>query len=321
MRTLVFSFIVLIFLLQATSAQTLKGGETTFEIFGIILDPFPPGPDGDGGDYTGTSQTLVLYGDEYYLNARWNARYSDGIERTIGVKCYLNCPTPGKDIDTNCIDYKNSTNYCSYEALTGYGFCTIINPEYLFRDQLNNITCKFYDPTMPEINYFPYPNRTFYPTYFEIFTTSEGSVTVGTPFILGLNIRSLSLIAGNFTSNVTVQENIGGLILAIVKNPIDQTSVLKYNQIGKINREITFLSAETTHLEVLTKSDVDPTVCFDDEECIDFGPEAKCIDGKCWKRNIVTINADRASLPEFGWIGLLQIMILSAVAILLIKKN
>ena len=318
MRTLVFSIIVLIFLLQATSAQTLKGGETTFEIIGIILDPIPPGP---GGDYTDTAQALVLYGDESYLNVRWNARYSDGIERAIGVRCYLNCPSPGRNIDINCAEYKNSTNYCSYEALTGYGFCTIVNPNYLFRDQLNNITCKFYDPIRPEINYFPYPNRTFYPSYFEIFTTSNATVTVGQSFILGLNIRSLSLIYGNFTSNVTVQENIGGLILAIVKNPIGQTSVLKYNQIGKVNREITFLSAETTHLEVLTRSDVDPTVCSDDEGCIDFGPEAKCIDDRCWKRNIVTISADRASLPEFGLIGLLQIMILSAVVILLVKRD
>lgn len=308
MRILIFAFITLIYLSQIVSAETLRSGTTEFEILGIVITPSDPKE-----DFTGTSQNLALYGDLSYLNIKWNAKYSDGIDRKIGVSCYLNCLNPGQDIDNNC--EKSSTNYCDYVDFVGYGFCTIINPSYLFEKKLNNITCKFYDPASPEIKYLPYPNRTFYPTGFQVFTTQPGSMTVGQQFILGLNIKSTGLIFSNYTVNVSVLPNLQGRIPATVENPVSSTTELKYNEIGKLTPKITFLSAEKGNIKVLTRSNVDPITCIDSDDCTSYGTGAECIDDKCWKMNIVEIIAGTASLPDFNWTGLIQIMILSAIGI------
>lgn len=315
MRILIFSFIALIFLLKISIAEeALLSGETTFEVLGIALSPLCDPND----DFTGRCQFLALYGDLSYLNVKWTAQYSDRTERDIKTECYLNCQNAGRDIDTNCLAYKNSTNYCNYISKTGYGFCTIVNPNYLFKNQLNNVTCKFSDPSKPYVKYLPYPNRTFYPISFQVFTTQTESITVGQSFILGLNIRSIGLIFSNYTANVSVLPNLQGTIPAIVENPVSNTSVLKYNEIGRLNPKITFLSAEKANIKVLTRSNVDPITCIDDTDCTSYGSGAQCIDIKCWKMNIVEIAAGTASLPDFNWTGLLQIMILSAITILIV---
>ncbi len=308
---LVFILIVLLFL-KGVSAQELQPGETTFEIIPLGLEPLPPGE-----DFTNTTQTLGLYGDLSYLNIKWSARYVDGKERVIGVECYLNCPNPGTNITTNCASYKISTNYCSYKALTGYGFCTIVKPGYLFKGQINNVTCSFYDPSKPDIKFLPYPSRTFKPVDFYVFSTSTGSITVGESFVLPVNIRNLGLIIGNFTSNVSA------LIkpqLVFIENQIGQTETLKYNQIGRLYPKITFLSAEKINFKVLTKSNIDPTTCSISADCSYLGTDAECIDGKCWKRITVEIDASMSSLPEFNWTGLLQIIALSTAVILLTSR-
>lgn len=316
MKVLAVSFIILMFLLKTVSAEVLEGGETDFEILGIVINPYPPGPDSNPNDYTGSSQTLALYGDLSYMNIKWIAKYSDELDRKIGVSCYLNCLNPGQDIDNNCP--RTPINYCNYTDFTGYGFCTIINPSYLFENQLNNVTCKFYDPSRPDIKYLPYPNRTFYPTGFQVFTTQPGSITVGQQFILGLNIKSAGMIITNYTANVSVLPNLQGRISALVENSVSNTTELKYNEIGKLTPKITFLSAEKVNIKVLTRSNVDPFTCIEDTDCTSYGSGAECIDNNCWKMNIVEMTAGTASLPDFNWTGLLQIMILSAGTILII---
>jgi hypothetical protein len=302
MRILIIAFVAFIFLLRFASAEVLNPGETTLEILGINLTALCDPND----DFTGTCQPLALNGDLSYLNIKWIAFYADGIERDIGVECYLNCPNPGKDIDTNCTAYRNSTNYCTYTAKTGYGFCTIVNPNYLFKNQINNVTCKFYDPARTGIKYLPYPNRTFFSTNFDIFTTKNESVTVGKRITLGLSIRNNGLLITNFTSNVSVGINPQ---LVMIENPANRTGQLRYNQIGKLNPTIILLSAEKANLIVLTKSDIDPTVCYNDGDC---AVNYLCLENKCWSKNIISINAENSSLPDFGLIGFIQIMVLAA---------
>lgn len=312
MKILIFSLIALMFLVQTVSAQELLPGETTFEILTINLTQLCSPDD----DFTGTCQNLALYGDLSYLNIKWNAYFSDGIDREIGVECYLNCPNPGENITNNCLAYKISRNYCSYKSLTGYGICTIVNPNYLFKNQINNVTCRFYDPSRPNTEYLPYPNRTFYPTKFDVFTSLNATVTVGESFVLELKIRNLGLIVSNFTSNVSA---LNKQDLVIIENPITQTGQLKYNQIGKLYPKITFLSAEKINFKVLTKSNIEPVTCSINEDCSYHNP-GECVNGRCWKKNVVEVDASMLSLPEFGWNGLLQIIILSSIVILFIGK-
>jgi hypothetical protein len=310
MRILIFSFAALILMSGIAYADVLRPGEASFEILGIILNVSNP-----GDDFTGTAQNLALYGDISYLNIKWIAHYADYIDRKIAIDCYLNCPNPGTDIVTNCAAYKNSTNYCNYTALTGYGFCTIVNPNYIFNKTLNNVTCRFYDPGRTDIKYLPYPNRTFYSTTFDIFEVSGESVTVGQPIDLGLSIRNRGLLVTTFTSRISPMNKPD---LVIIENPVGQTGQLKYNQVGKLNPAITLLSAEEINFKVLTRSDIDPFTCIYNESC---ASGELCIDNKCWTENVITINANKSSLPDFGLVGILQIMALSAAVILLINSR
>lgn len=313
MRTWVFCFIFLVFFLKVASAEVLKEGTIEFEILGVIIPPLS-----SNQDFTGMSQNLALDGDLSYLNIKWNAYYSDYIDRSIGVSCYINCPNPGDDIDNNCAAYRNSTNYCNYTAITGYGFCTIVNPNYLYNNKLNNVTCSFFNPAIPNVKFLPYLNRTFYPIKFEIFTASNGTVTVGQPLVIGLNVISRGLIPTNFTSNVTIMPNQKGQILGSVENAVSSTPQLRYNQIGKLNPKVTFFSSDKTNVKVLTRAVVDPVICYSDGNC---GTDSECVDNRCWKKNIIPFNADRASLPDFTLLGFMQIMLLSSLIVLLIRKK
>lgn len=166
-----------------------------------------------------------------------------------------------------------------------------------------------------DIKYLPYPNRTFYSTNFDIFATSNESVTVGKPINLGLNIRNNGLLITNFTSNISAMLKPD---MVIIENPVGQTGQLKYNQIGKLNPTITLLSAEKINFRVLIKSEIDPNDCIDNKGCASGD---LCIDSKCWTENLISLSANESNLPDFGFIGFVQIMVLSATVILLIKKR
>ncbi len=269
-------------------------------------------------DFTGTCQYLALYGDLSYLDIKWSARYSNDMEKEIRIDCYLNCPNPGTDMDTKCADYKNSTNYCSYKALTGYGFCTIVKPGYLFKGQINNVTCNFYDPSDPTITYTHYPNRTFEPIDFDVYSALNVGVTVGESFALPVNVRNFGLFAGNFTSNTSALVK---PYLVSIENPIGLIENLKHNGIGEMYSKVTFLSAEKINLKVLVKSNLDLTTCSVPADCSYLGSGAECIKSKCWKGITVEIKSGMLSLPEFNWTGLLQIIIISSVVVFFSKRK
>ncbi len=314
---LILTFFLFVFLIPVALAQTeLVEGNTTFEVPNIILTPIPcPGCTQPPEDYTQTSQTIILYGDLAYLNVKWNARYSDNVERPMGIDCYLNCPNPDGDIDTNCAIYKTSTNYCSFVGNTGPRFCTIVRPDYLFK-QINNITCKFYNPARLDIRYLPYPNRTFKPIDFQVFT-ERITGTVGKYLTLPVNIRSTGLIIETYTVNVSVA-NPDQAGLVYIEYPVNITSRLKYAETGKVYPKVTFLSTEKVNLKISAKSNTDPTTCSIDSDCSYLG-DGECIGNRCWKKNIIETSAQKASLPEFGLFGFLQIVFL-AVVVFLIRR-
>ena len=284
---------------------------------GVTIDPLCDPYD----DFTGKCQDLALYGDLSYLNIRWNAHYADYVPRKIGVNCYLNCLNPGTNITGNCDEIP--TNYCNYQSLTGYGFCTILNPNYLFQGQPNNVTCGFYNPAYPDIQFLPYPNRTFKPIEFDISSVLNTTATVGKPFILPVRVRNFGLLVDSFTSNTSILFSDNPDTISI-ENPIDQTGNLKYNEVGEIYSRINFLSTGKTNFEVLVKSNLDRSSCTSDSDCdyLDLpGSDAECIDGSCWKRITVGIDPGISSLPEFGWTGMLQIILLSAVAVFFLKRR
>jgi hypothetical protein len=315
----IFTAIAFLLLISLAFAQILlPPAETEFNIIPIILTPVTPGqpgsPDPLGdlpGDFTGTSQTIALRGDFNYLSVRWNANFVDKSERNIGVRCYLNCPNPGDDIDENCKNFQK----CEYLGLVGPRSCAIPNPDYIVDlppQETNAVACKFYDPAAPSVEFLPYPTRTFRPIDFSL-SLSEVTATVGQAFSFPISVIPRGLIAGAYTFKVTelLQPN----ALFIERNT-GFTEELGYGQPGRFSPRITYLISKPTNIEVLANANSDPIKCNDDTECSYIG-DSKCVDNKCWKKVDVRLNAGKASLPEFDAFGFFQIMMLSSVVLLI----
>lgn len=321
-------FLLFLLLVAIISAQTiLQPGTTTFEVSPIIIQP-PPIDGTYGGNPNLPSSLLTpehplgLQGDLFYLNIIWNVSYADGEERDIGVDCYLNCPNPDEDIDTNCAGYQN----CSYVGPTGLAFCTIVNPLYLFK-QINNVTCKFYDPLFPTIQYLPYPNRSFRAVDLKVHA-DVASATVGKPFTLPISITSLGLLASSYTVNVTVVPSLGvNPDNIVIERSLSTTDEISYGEVGIVYPRILFLvsTGEPVTFQILTKSNIEPspaldTACLLSEDCsqLDQGYGVSCIDSRCWCNYQLQIIAGNASLPDFGLFGLIQIILLAILVLLII---
>jgi hypothetical protein len=315
MKHLATALLFSIFLIPVASAQTvLRPGETNFTVDAIILDPVT--------DYAGVNE-IGLAGDVNYLNIKWNATYDSGEERDIGVKCYLNCPDPLPDIDVKCAPYQA----CSYLGPTGVRICTIPTPNYLFKN-INNITCKFYDPLNPSIDYIPreclpfkcYINRTFWPINFSLSAApAKIEITVGKSFILPIDVKNFGLLKSNFTVNTTALKP----EIASIDNSVTATETLGYGQIGRVYPRITLLYSDALTLKILAKSGIEPVPNFDtscsvNSDCSHYG-SAECMNNRCWKRLDVQISAGNASLPEFDITGVIQILLLAALALVFIK--
>lgn len=311
----IFAAIAFLLLLSLSFAQILlPPTETEFTILPIILTPVQPSQPGSSGDplgdsrgdFTGTSQLIALRGDFDYLSIRWNANYIDKSERNIGVRCYLNCPNPGDDIDANCGDFQK----CDYLGLVGPRSCAIPNPDYkvdLPPKETNTVACKFYDPAAPSVEFLPYPTRTFRPIDFSL-SLSEVTATVGQAFNFPISVIPTGLIPGAYTFKVTELSQPNALF---VERNIGFTEKLGYGQPGRFSPKITYLIAKPTNLEVLANANSDPIACSEDAKCGYLG-SSKCVDNKCWKKIDARLNAGKASLPEFDAFGFLQIMLIAS---------
>lgn len=304
------------FISIAFAQTTLEPAETTFTIGTIILEPLPSGEDFTGWvgvpmEYRG----IALTGDLNYLKIKWNARYI-GEEKDIGVLCYLNCPNPSPPIQESCEGYQN----CSYLGPTGKRLCAIEKPEYHFT-QINNVTCKFYDPSNPSIEFLPYPNRTFYSIKFDL-GAEPATIIVGETFSLQINVKSLGLLISSFTVNLSLMPSPFNPPL-IIENPLTKTEDLGYAQIGSVFPKVTFLASGKANFEIYSKSNIEPVENFDvscsrKEDCkfFDLGYGYDCIESRCWARYELEINSGKKSLPGLNFLSIIQILL---IAIIILK--
>ena len=307
-----FALVLLVSLPLVFAQIVLPPAETSFTILSIVIEPPPD------DDFTGTSQIITLQGDLSYLRIGWKARYFDDSERNIGVKCYLNCPDPGSNIDLNCAAFQK----CEYLGLVGSRSCTVSNPNYQFNlppGQFNTVACKFYDPLDPTIEYLPYPTRTFRPLDYSL-SVSPVTATVNEPFIFPATVIPSGLIASTYTLNVT--EISDPNVLTIDRN-IGNTEELSYGQAGRFFPNMVYLVSKSTTVQVLGNANLDPVTCTVDADCSYLG-DGKCVipesgSNRCWKRINVQLKSGFASLSEFDVFGFLQIMTLASAVLFVIK--
>jgi hypothetical protein len=273
-------FLALISLFPLVEAQTtLKPGQTTFTIKSILIS------------------AIQLQGNPSYLNVYWNASYINGTG-TIGANCTLNCNPKAADC--------SSAQYCSYLGETGVGVCTIVNPTYKYHED-NSIVCKFLDPAFPNATYEPYPNKTFRPMSFNVWL-SPATATIGAEFSLQINVKNTGL----FDDSYNVTASTPTLNILSINPQTAQTSV------GPLKGDSYLNSPETgfsyVKLTVLTD---EPCVCI----AVNSTTKADVIgsyamDSTGCQTNCVQIKSKLASLPDFGLMGIMQIILLAGIVAL-----
>jgi hypothetical protein len=273
-------FLALTLFFPLANAQTvLEPGEKVFTVKSMIISALQL-----QGNYSTTGS--------YYLNIYWNSYYIVGTG-DIGAICYLNCNPKTAD----CSSAKN----CSYLGPTGNAVCTIINPSYNFYGD-NIVICKFYDPATPDIPYEPYPNKPFRPVAFSVWLFGVTS-TIGKEFSLQTNVKNTGLFDDRY--NVTVSTPTPNILA--IQNPEAFVGPLK----GDSYLNVPETGASYTRLTVLTD---EPCVCITVNSTVKADiPGSYNMDSTGCPANCVKIKSKLASLPDFGFLGILQIILLAGI--------
>ncbi len=314
-RLIIFAtFCLLLFPNQVIGEIVLTPGSASIIITSIVLEPST-----QEAAIIDPDNFLGLYGDPWYLNIIWNARYIDNIERPIGIRCYLNCPYISGDLDTVCNGYQN----CSYEGVVGEHFCTIIDPNYIYdRSSNNRVYCKFYYPPDPLIEFLPYPNTTFKPINFEIATETQIGVTVGDSFILPITIINKGLFQDLYYVNVTPDSN--SLSFLFVENGYSQTKKIYFNQSSTVYPRITVLATppQNLYLSIKVNSNISRYVnelLFCSNDCAWLDSNSLCIDNYCWLEKFLALKGNYKIMSEYSTVFLLEMFVISIFLFLLWK--
>ena len=310
-KLIAISFLFFFSLLPNQSySQQLASGSAQITVASIILTYYPDG------------RILYLEGSPPYLIVKWISRYSDGSDRFIGVKCFLNCPydpTSTEFLETVCAGYKN----CSYIGPTGERFC-IINANLedfnLRVNEINNVTCRFYDPDLQSIDFRPYPNESFKPLYYKLSLPSSLDLRVGesTRIPIGISYEGIFRSSINFTFGSNNPSAIG-ILTERAESP-----ELYYRETGTVYGEILVKNyLENINLIVNSTFSDYKLSCTDNSDCFEyFGSHGICDEnGRCWKEDVIPIKIEMVSLAEMGNLEPVLILLGSLLLLLLAKRK
>jgi len=315
MKRLVSTIIFLSFIFNIVRAQiTLQPANATFVVYTIEFSLVD--------DYTGSKQYIGLFGDKTRIDILWNVNYNPESLDPINVTCWLNC---NNSVDvTKCYGFQN----CSYQGKTGPASCTIFSPNYNY-STINNITCKFFNPNYPNIEYRTsegtYPQRVFYPIKYSV-SVSGGIYQVGRTISLPINFVSYSFLSGNYTGLAYADLSYSSFIS--IDNSYNTTSILKYSQIDTVYPKITVIYAGKKMILYINTTANELPSCNSVDDCSNIvtqGYQLKaCIQNKCQYIFNTEIGSAYLSLPEYGAKDLLLIFplaILIFLSIFLLRKK
>jgi len=279
---------VLLSAIRTASASTvLQSGSTSFTIASIAL------------------HTLQLSGDLNHLRVYWDASYLTGVEQNIDVNCYLNCNPIDDPIQ--CDGYPDN---CTYLGPPGAGVCTMQPANYVYPlNTPENATCIFSNPASPDIEYKKadgtYPNKTFYPINFNIYISPDLKVAVGKENSMSVVVQNIGVITDNYTQNVT----------AFPANFVTLDSKTRSTYFGPLvgdsfgNTPQSFVSL-AKFVILSTTSPINIIVNI-----------TSAANTTIYKEQVVQLRAGISSLPDFGWIGILQIAVIAAIVLFLVRKK
>jgi hypothetical protein len=215
-----------------------------------------------------------------YFNIFWDAAYQNSCSpnRDLSVMCYLNDK------------YNNPSKPYPYTRMPGEGMSTIEDPQYYFgklaTGNPNNISCKIYDTSRDRI--YSWSNESFYPIAFSTAVTPL-TVTLGKSFNLPIYVQNLGLLSDNYTVQIKSYQS-GAVSIEFAGGTLGP---LKTNETSKTTARLKVLSTSATTLNITVISSTS---------------------GISVSRDI-PIRSGMASLSEFDWIGIIQILFLVLIVL------
>lgn len=323
---ILFSFLFIHFAFAQSSCDPpfcidLNPGDADFEVRPIALIDTPF----DEGDYCGNpsepgtlNRKLGLRATPGFLNIRWIAEDPAGIERNLGVDCWLvgsSCTVPAAVfVETPSVC---SNEMCSFRGPTGEHACSIVDPDYEFNGE-NRVICRFFD-LGDTTKTLESPDRKF-KTADYVITVPPIAVTVGDDVRFPINVKSFGILPSFFTNNLTVLGNDGSVI---VENGYKDTNKVTCGGITETIPLLKFLIAKNVVISILVHSSADEFSCSTSSQCayLDNSPfTGVCQQNKCWSRSDIPINAAVTSLSEYNILGFVAIIV-AAFAIILFSQR
>lgn len=275
--------------------QVLSPGSTLFTSVSIAFQ---------GLQFSGNFNFLRIYWNSSYIQSTLSGQEA-GTFSLIGVKCYVNC-NPLAD-PTKC---DGQPNNCTFVGAPGIGVCTIQPISYVYPlNTPDNATCIFYNPQLPSVEYLKadgtYPNSTFYPINFNLYLAPNFTVTVGKPISMLVIVQNLGVFTDNYTQDVTAYPS--NLISLDPTTTNTTLGPLVGNSYG--NSPQPFASvAKFTLLSTTSPINLIVNITSMDNNTIS-------------QQQLLQIRAGVSSLPDFGWTGIVQILVLASVVLFLMRKR
>jgi len=305
---LILSLLILPFKISLAQVSLLPAN-VTFTIYSIELYPV--------SDYTGSTQFIGIFGDKTRLDILWSAKYNPSLLDPINVTCWLNCKN-NTDV-TYCYGLQN----CSYQGPTGAAACTIFYPKYNY-STINNITCKFFNPNQPSLDFrLPngaYPQRTFYPIKYSV-SVAGGTYTIGSLISLPVSFVPYSLIKGNYSAFAYVLPEYSTYVY--IDNSYNTTKDLEYLEIGTVYPKLLFVySGGNFYLDINTTAN--QLTCNSDKDCPAIITEGyqniTCLQNKCFYIFELQVGSAYLSLPEYQFTDWLILLFASILIFLIFLK-
>ncbi len=234
-------------------------------------------------DYSGTVELF---------NSQWKAFYPDNFAtRDMNVKCGLNCDPASTDCSPagiGCMPYDASQG----PAILKEGDCDVTDPTYNFGSP-NEINCLFYDPADTSLD--TPVTFTFVPIDFEISGSDRISAGQGELVETKIDLTNTGLIQDSYT--VTVTSNLAAVEIT---TPSQRTESTLSTQTIPVSFGVRPLSSSSNIVTVTVTSNTAPSV-------------SKTFD--------IELGSGNFALPEFGFIGLVQIIVLAGIAYFILLKN
>lgn len=228
-------------------------------------------------------------GDKDVLNVKWEAFYTDEPFRTMEVKCGLNCDPRVSNCDKaaevgagkGCLPYP--VKHDASEAIKK-GSCSVSSPAYDYT-MTNKVECLFYDPSNSSLNTFV--NHDFAPIDFDVKPENGYKITttVGHKFDLKIDVTNKGLLSDSYVMALS------GPATVEISPATITTPTITSGQLVSTFSSITPLIDKTETITLTVTSSTS---------------------GKVITRTI-EISPGLFALPEFGLLGLLQIIIIAAV--------